>query len=142
MTARTIVVAAVAFVRDGQVLTVRKRGTTRFMLVGGKPEPGESTYDAAVRETREEVGLDVSGPGALEPLGVYLAPAANEPGRELHSTVFTAALPAEPRAAAEIAELRWMSLDGEGHEDLAPMLEHHVLPALRALGPSVAPRSH
>ncbi len=63
MTARTIVVAAVAFVRDGQVLTVRKRGTTRFMLVGGKPEPGESTYDAAVRETREEVGLDVSTPG-------------------------------------------------------------------------------
>ena len=138
-----IVVAAVAFVRDGQVLTVRKRGTTRFMLVGGKPEPGESTYDAAVRETREEVGLNVSTPGALAPLGVYLAPAANEPGRELHSTVFTASLPGEPRAAAEIAELRWMSLDGAGHGDLAPMLEHHVLPALRALEASaIAVRTH
>ncbi|MEN8706307.1 8-oxo-dGTP pyrophosphatase MutT (NUDIX family) [Nocardioides marinisabuli] len=143
MTAECIVVAAVAFVRDGQVLTVRKRGTTRFMLVGGKPEPGESAYDAAVRETREEVGLDVGGPGALSPLGVYLAPAANEPGRELHSTVFTASLPGEPRAAAEIAELRWMSLDGEGHDDLAPMLEHHVLPALRALEASAtAVRTH
>ena len=53
----TFVVAAVAFVRDGHVLTVRKRGTTRFMLPGGKLEPGESAYAAAVREIREEVGL-------------------------------------------------------------------------------------
>ena len=46
---RHIVVAAVALVRDGHVLTVRKRGTERFMLVGGKLEPGESARDAALR---------------------------------------------------------------------------------------------
>ena len=54
-----IVVAAVALVRDGHVLTVRKRGTERFMLVGGKLEPGESAREAALRETREEVGLEI-----------------------------------------------------------------------------------
>ena len=124
-----LVVAAVAFVRDGQVLTVRKRGTSRFMLVGGKLEPGEPARDAAVREAREEVGLDVED---LDLLGSYRAAAANEPGHEVVSTVFTAALPDTPVAAAEIAELRWMSITDDHHDDLAPLLEHHVLPALRA----------
>lgn len=124
-----LVVAAVAFVRDGQVLTVRKRGTRRFMLVGGKLEPGEPALDAAVREAREEVGLQV---GDLALLGRYRAAAANEPGHDVVSTVFTATLPGTPVAAAEIEELRWMSItDDHDHDDLAPLLEHHVLPALR-----------
>ncbi len=128
----TIVVAAVAFVRDGQVLTVRKQGTSRFMLVGGKLEPGEDALAAAIRETHEEVGLVVSD---LELLGEYVSEAANEPGHQLHSTVFLAPeeLRATPVASREIAEVRWIPMTNHP-DDLAPMLEHHVLPALRARG--------
>lgn len=123
-----LVVAAVAYVREGQVLTVRKRGTSRFMLVGGKLEHGETAREAAVRESVEEVGVE---PLDLQLLGTYLADAANEPGHLVQSTVFTATLRAEPQAAAEIAELRWMALhDAVPHDDLAPLLEHHVLPVL------------
>jgi 8-oxo-dGTP diphosphatase len=129
----TFVVAAVAFVRDGHVLTVRKDGTDRFMLPGGKLEPGESAYDAAVREVREEVGLDVAD---LTLLGEFTADAANEPGHLVESTVYVAPLPhgvdrvvVEPAAAGEIAELRWTALDGE-HDDLAPLLAEHVVPRL------------
>lgn len=121
-------VAAVAYVRGGQVLTVRKRDTSRFMLVGGKIEPGEDARTAAVRESIEEVGLD---PAALELLGEFLADAANEPGHQVRSTVFAAEPTDEPVAAGEIAELRWMGLD-EAYDDLAPLLEHYVLPVLRA----------
>jgi 8-oxo-dGTP pyrophosphatase MutT (NUDIX family) len=127
-----IVVAAVAFVRDGQVLTVRKRGTERFMLVGGKLEPGEDARDAAIRESAEEVGVAVVDP---ELVGEYESETANEPGHVLRSTVFVAPLTSEPVAAGEIAELRWVDLlraaAGE-YDDLAPMLEHHVLPVLLA----------
>lgn len=123
---RHIVVAAVALVRDGHVLTVRKRGTQRFMLVGGKLEPGESAYDAALREAREEVGL-VLGSATL--LGEFLSEAANEPGHTLHSTVFWVESDADPVAAAEIAEVRWTPLI-DHPDDLAPMLEHHVLPVI------------
>lgn len=123
----TIVVSAVALVRDGAVLTVRKKGTNRFMLVGGKPDPGESPLDCALRETREEVSLDLAD---LVLLGEFESAAANEPGHRLHSTVYTAPIPGEPVAAAEIAELRWTSLDG-AYDDLAPMLEFNVLPILR-----------
>jgi 8-oxo-dGTP pyrophosphatase MutT (NUDIX family) len=124
---RHIVVAAVALVRDGCVLTVRKRGTERFMLVGGKLEPGESARDAALRETLEEVGIAVE---EARLLGEFHSEAANEPGHTLHSTVFWIESDAEPVAAAEIAEVRWTPLD-DHPDDLAPMLEHHVLPAIR-----------
>ena len=125
---RHIVVAAVALVRDGCVLTVRKRGTERFMLVGGKLEPGESARDAALRETVEEVGIDVREATLI---GEFESEAANEPGHTLHSTMFWIESDAEPVAAGEIAELRWTPLH-DHPDDLAPMLEHHVLPVLRS----------
>ena len=122
-----IVVAAVALVRDGHVLTVRKRGTERFMLVGGKLEPGESAREAALRETREEVGLEIESATLL---GEFHSEAANEPDHTLHSTVFWVESDAEPVASAEIAEVRWTPLR-DHPDDLAPMLEHHVLPVIR-----------
>ncbi|MCD6640847.1 MAG: NUDIX domain-containing protein [Nocardioides sp.] len=125
--APVIVVAAVAIVRDAAVLTVRKRGTSRFMLVGGKLEPGERARDAALRETLEEVGLHLRD---VRLLGEFVSDAANEPGHELHSTVFIGDTDAEPVAQGEIAELRWTPFDGHP-DDLAPMLEHDVLPLLR-----------
>ncbi|NYE38691.1 8-oxo-dGTP pyrophosphatase MutT (NUDIX family) [Nocardioides cavernae] len=123
---RHIVVAAVALVRDDHVLTVRKRGTERFMLVGGKLEPGESAREAALRETYEEVGLCIE---EATPLGEFLSEAANEPGHTLHSTVFWVESDEDPVASAEIAEVRWTPLRGHP-DDLAPMLEHHVLPVI------------
>jgi 8-oxo-dGTP pyrophosphatase MutT (NUDIX family) len=126
---RHIVVAAVALLRDGHVLTVRKQGTERFMLVGGKLEPGESARDAALRETYEEVGLHLTDATLL---GEFHSEAANERGHTLHSTVFWIECDDEPVAAGEIAEVRWTPLD-DHPDDLAPMLEHHVLPVLREL---------
>lgn len=127
-----ITVSAVAFVReDGDVLTVRKKGTSRFMLPGGKPEPGESAAEAAVREVREEVGI-VLAHSELRLLGAWEADAANEPGHILDATVFTADLTGIPVAAAEIAELRWSS-QADPLGDLAPLLRDRVIPALAQL---------
>lgn len=113
----------------GRVLTVRKRGTASFMLVGGKIEAGETPGQAALRETAEEVGLHLD---EVHPLGQFLADAANEPGHLVDSTVFTAPLVGEPSVSGEIEELRWLDpadLDGFG-APIAPLLREHVLPAL------------
>lgn len=121
-------VAAVCLRDDaGRVLAVRKRGTDRFMQPGGKLEPGETPSQAAVREVREEIGLEIE----VRFLGEFLTEAANEPGAVLEATVFTAELTGEPVAAAEIAELRWIEPDATD-ADLAPLLRDHVLPALAA----------
>ncbi|QOR69532.1 NUDIX domain-containing protein [Ruania alkalisoli] len=129
-----LTIAAVCFVRphpdaDGrELLTVRKQGTRRFMLPGGKVDPGETAAQAAVREVAEELGLTLPE-SALTLLGTYDEAAANEADTRVAASVYTAALPGEPAAAAEIAELRWTSL-ADPPADLAPLLARHVLPAL------------
>lgn len=124
-------VSAVVF-RDSQnqVLTVRKRGTEKFMFPGGKPDPGESALDTAVREVHEELGIDLDATH-LTPLGVFEASAANEAEHNVVATVFSYNGVVSPNAAAEIAELSWVS-PHDPDVVLAPLLADHVFPALDA----------
>jgi len=131
-----VVSAVVLRDASGRILTVRKAGTQRFMLPGGKPEQGETAAQAAIRESAEELGLALD-PSRLAELGVFMADAANEPGLTLEGSVFEHPLESEPRAAAEIAELRWLDPSRPLPEDLAPLLEHHVLPMLAARHPGL-----
>ncbi|WP_284752416.1 NUDIX domain-containing protein [Arthrobacter sp. efr-133-R2A-120] len=125
-----IVVSAVCVHDDaGRLLTVRKRGTDKFMHPGGKPEPGETAAEAASRELAEEVGIDVD-PADLQLLGSWLAVAANEAATDIEATVFTAPGTWEAHPSAEIAEIRWLDLSAELPDDLAPLLTDHVLPLL------------
>ncbi|MEW1823358.1 NUDIX domain-containing protein [Arthrobacter sp. NPDC080031] len=125
-----IVVSAVCVYDDaGRLLTVRKRGTDKFMHPGGKPEPGETAAETASRELAEEVGIDVD-PADLEPFGSWLAIAANEAATDIEATVFTAPGTWEAHPSAEIAEIRWLDLSAEFPDDLAPLLTDHVLPLL------------
>ncbi|GAA3706875.1 NUDIX domain-containing protein [Gordonia hankookensis] len=132
----TIVVSGVV-VRDvrGFLLTVRKRGTRRFMLPGGKPEQGESAAAAAVRECAEEVGLGVDM-SRLRQWGRFRSAAANEAGWDVVATIFEAeVIDQEITPTAEIDEIRWMDIDAEiVADDLAPLLVEHVIPALRRAG--------
>jgi 8-oxo-dGTP pyrophosphatase MutT (NUDIX family) len=127
----TFVTAAFCLVRDGRLLTVRKTGSSRFMLPGGKIDPGESAREAAVREVMEEVGVDVAGVG--EPLGRFQDVAANEPDAWVEATVYVTHLrhTDAPAPLAEIAEQRWLGLDDDLPDDLAPLLRNHVVPSLR-----------
>jgi len=61
-------IAAAIIVQDGRVLMVRRRvseGELSWQFPAGAVEPDESNEDAAVRETREEVGLVVSSAKTL-----------------------------------------------------------------------------
>ncbi|MFJ4028226.1 NUDIX domain-containing protein [Paenarthrobacter sp. NPDC089989] len=125
-----IVVSAVCVYNGaGRLLTVRKRGTDKFMHPGGKPEPGETAAQAASRELSEEVGISVA-PDQLEPMGVWQAVAANEEATTIEATVFTAPGTWDAHPSAEIAEIRWLDLHAPLPDDLAPLLTDHVLPAL------------
>lgn len=125
---RIHVSAALITDADGRLLVVRKRGTTAFMQPGGKPEPGESPAETLARELSEELGLEVD-PAALRALGTFAAPAANEPGFEVVAEVFAADIDdQQPVAAAEIAELRWISRADAEQIELAPLAARNFLP--------------
>lgn len=128
VTARTIRIAA-AVIRDdgGRLLLVRKRGTKAFMQAGGKIEPGELPAAALARELREELGIVVD-PGAASHLGLFSAPAANEPDARVEAELFELSITHEPIPAAEIEEMIWLNPALASGMDLAPLTADIVLP--------------
>ena len=132
MSAAADFVVSAVVIRDelGRVLVVRKRGTTRFMLPGGKIESGETPAQAAVRELYEEVGAELD-PASLVLLGEWTAPAANEPDHLVHGHVFEHPYVPRMSVRAEIEELLWLHpTDMPARHDLAPLLVTRVLPTL------------
>jgi 8-oxo-dGTP diphosphatase len=122
------VVGAVIRNAAGELLTVRKAGTDRFMLPGGKREAGEDDLAALARELSEELGVRLV---RAELLGIFEAPAANEPGATVRSHAYAVAVDGEMAIASEIAALCWLDVSAP-QVSLAPLLEREILPRLRA----------
>lgn len=71
--ANSLVPAASAVVIDdeGRIVLQRRRDNEMWVLPGGVMELGESVAECAIRETREETGLDVEVTGIV---GIYSDP--------------------------------------------------------------------
>jgi 8-oxo-dGTP diphosphatase len=75
-------------IRDGQILLIHKKrglGAGKINGPGGRLEPGETAEEAAIRETREEVGVTPTG---LEQIGELFFQFMD--GYKLHVVVFAA----------------------------------------------------
>jgi len=97
-------------VKGGKALLV-KRAHEPFngywVLPGGHVEKGETIRDAAVREMREELGLDIE---IIETIGVF-----DDPDRDPRGLISVAVL-ARPKGERivlnrEASEYRWFPLD-------------------------------
>lgn len=136
---RAIRVSALVLRRGAAILMVRKRGTTAYMLPGGKPEPGEAPIDTIIREVEEELGLPVAAED-LKELGTFEAPAANESDHVVIGDVFVhRGMPAGfdfdgIRVKAEIDSLAWFVPealpDDTAALTIAPLTRAQVIPAL------------
>lgn len=120
------VVGAVILDAAGRLLTVRKSGTHRFMLPGGKREAGEDDLAALARELAEELGVRLV---RAEPLGIFEAAAANEPGRRVRSHAYRVEIDGEIAIGSEIVELCWLE-PSSPRVALAPLLSEAILPSL------------
>ncbi|MFT4210544.1 MAG: NUDIX domain-containing protein [Microbacterium sp.] len=120
--------AAVVTDERGRALVVRKRGTTLFQQPGGKPDPGETPLQTVRREVAEEIGVHADA-DAYTPLGRFRDDAANEPGHLVVADAFALRIRHDDAiAAAEIAELRWLSADELDAVPLAPLSRRQLLP--------------
>ena len=111
-----IIAGASTFVREGdRVLLQRRADNGAWVVPGGAMELGERIDQTAVRETREETGLDVE-PARLA--GIYSEPRwiATYPHGD-RVQVFVALFECRPSGGAlrsdgvETAEVRWFPLD-------------------------------
>lgn len=127
------IATACLFNTQGQLLTVRKRGTQAWMLPGGKRDGAETPLQALLRELQEELQIGMAADD-FAPLGQFSASAANEAATQVHAHVFVAHAPVlhALQPAAEIAALQWLALDQPLPDTLAPLLRNQVIPALRA----------
>ncbi|MDF5759197.1 NUDIX hydrolase [Spongiactinospora sp. TRM90649] len=98
-------VAAAIIVQHGRVLLIRRavsEGKLSWQFPAGVIEPGESGEQAAVRETREEVGLDVT---AVKTLGDRIHPATGR--RMIYVVCETISGTAHVADTEELAEVEW-----------------------------------
>lgn len=77
--------ASVAIIRDGRVLLTKRADVEAWTLPGGGAEVGESVAEAAVREAREETGLEVA---LVRLVGIYFIP--QWLGSDHHGVLFAA----------------------------------------------------
>jgi ADP-ribose pyrophosphatase YjhB (NUDIX family) len=102
----------------GELLLVRRSDSDNWALPGGAVDLGESLAQAAVRETKEESGIDCEITGLT---GIYSDPAhvllytSNGEVRQEFSIVLTArATGGQPTPSSETSEVRWVRLDDVG----------------------------
>ncbi len=91
----------------GIVLVERKNPPIGLAIPGGFVEVGESVESAAVREVKEETGLEVKLKGLL---GVYSEP-ERDPRFHVVSVVFFGDAEGEPRAGTDAKEVKVFKLE-------------------------------
>ncbi|MCX8015446.1 MAG: NUDIX hydrolase [candidate division WOR-3 bacterium] len=89
------------------VLIKRKNPPYGWALPGGYVEYGESVEEAAIREIKEETGLDLK---ELKQFHVYSKPERDPRGHTV-SVVFTAKGIGEPKASDDASEIGIFAID-------------------------------
>ncbi len=110
--ARPALCVSVAVVRDGRVLVAARPSAPMallYSLPGGKVEFGEELHDAALRELREEVGVEAEIAG----FAGFAEIIEREGPAPFHAVVCAFAgrwLAGEPVAGPEADDPRWVTL--------------------------------
>jgi ADP-ribose pyrophosphatase YjhB (NUDIX family) len=104
----------VVVVNAGEILMIRRTDNDNWAVPGGAIDLGESVAQAAVRETREESGIECEITGIV---GIYSDPkhvllyTSNGEVRQEFSIVLTARpLSGQPTPSSETSEVRWVPL--------------------------------
>jgi len=112
--------------KDGKVLLVKRQtepGEGLWSIPGGLVELGETVYEAAKREVKEETSLDIE---ISELIGVFDSMTYDDAGRLRFHYVLIDYL-ARPKGGslkgnAEVADVRWVSVSELGDYELTKIL--------------------
>ena len=120
---------------DGRVLVIHRTDNGNWALPGGALDLGESLTQTAVREVKEETGIDCEVTGLV---GIYTDPrhvilyTSNGEARQEFSVLFTArATGGEPTPSDESREVLWVTRDELAalepmHRSMRLRIEHYL----------------
>ncbi|MGW0181770.1 NUDIX hydrolase [Nocardia sp. NPDC003345] len=108
--------SAAAFVqKDGEILLIRRSDNGNWSMPGGAHDPGESLSRTAVRETREETGVDIHVTGIV---GIFTDPThvihytSNGEVRQEFTVVYRGEpIGGKPRTSSESTRVEWVPLE-------------------------------
>jgi NTP pyrophosphohydrolases including oxidative damage repair enzymes len=125
-----IVICSAALLNpEGDLLMVRKKGSSYFQLPGGKIGPGENREQTLARELKEELQFDVSEK-ELKFIGSHATQAINELNTVVEGYIYLISL-AECRdfaAYEELEEVVWISRQDWQSYRLAHLASEFVIP--------------
>lgn len=119
---------------SGDILLIRRADNDNWALPGGAIDLGESLPQAAIRETKEETGIDCQITGLT---GIYSDPkhivlyTSNNEARQEFSIVLTArATAGQPTVSNESSEVKWISpMDVDGYHmdrSMRARIDHYL----------------
>jgi ADP-ribose pyrophosphatase YjhB (NUDIX family) len=96
----------------GEILMIRRTDNDNWAVPGGAVDLGESVAQAAVRETREESGIDCEITGLVgiysDPKHVLLYTSNGEVRQEFSIVLAARPLSGQPTPSSESSEVRWV----------------------------------
>jgi len=138
--ANSIAVAVSAFIQNehGRILMIRRTDNDMYSIPGGQVEPGETLTQAAIREVKEETGIDIH---VIELIGLYSDPShviAYDDGevRQEFSICFRAQpINGELRTSSESKEVRWIELTQLASLNIHPSIHLRIHHGLNSVSP-------
>lgn len=95
--------------QNGQVLSTRSRGRTKYYFPGGKREIGETDNETLIREITEELSVSII-PETIKYIGTFKAQADSQPeGVMVKMTCYSADYQGEMKINNEIEEIKWLN---------------------------------
>jgi 8-oxo-dGTP diphosphatase len=130
---RGILKVGLAVTDAHRLLVVKKKGSSIYILPGGKPELGEDDFKTLAREIEEELGCELNR-DTIVFLGCFSDEAADIANMTVTVKLYAAELIGDPAPRSEIEALKWFCPSAESTDILAPSLQHQIIPFLVARG--------
>ncbi len=120
--------SALTVIKSNKLLVVRAKGSSYFLMPGGKPKEGETEIAALKREIMEELGCGIDD-ASLTLLGRFEDFTSDGKSR-VAIDLFAGELIGEPKPSSEIEELKWISAADAISPFLTPIVKKQILPFL------------
>ncbi|MEO0505414.1 MAG: NUDIX domain-containing protein [Bacteroidota bacterium] len=101
----------IAFIetRNGQVLSTKSKGKTKYYIPGGKRERGETDEETLVREVAEELDVRIDK-NTVEYVGTFKTQSDGaKEGVLVKMTCYRAKFEGTLKPTSEIEEIRWLN---------------------------------